>query len=56
MDTKKLYQKIKKIAEEQQRDSSVMSRADLAYELKQFGIQGDSLEINKLVYDAYVYY
>lgn len=56
MDTKKLYQEIKKIAEEQQRDSSVMSRADLAYELKQFGIQGDSLEINKLVYDAYVYY
>lgn len=53
---KKLYQEIKKIAEEQQRDSSVMSRADLAYELKQFGIQGDSLEINKLVYDAYVYY
>lgn len=56
MDTKKLYQEIKKIAEEQQRDSCVMSRADLAYELKQFGIQGDSLEINKLVYDAYVYY
>lgn len=31
MDTKKLYQEIKKIAEEQQRDSCVMSRADLAY-------------------------
>ena len=56
MDTKKLYQEIKKIAGEQQRDSSVMSRTDLANELKQFGIQGDSLEINKLVYDAYVYY
>lgn len=37
-------------------EQSTYSRADIAYELKDCGITHDSIEVSKLVYEAYMYY
>ena len=53
---KKVFQKIKNLASKLMEEQCTFSRADLAYELKDYGIANDSIEVSKLVYDAYLYY
>lgn len=56
MDRIEVYEKIKGIADELIQDESVFDRADLAYELEEFGLKFDSLEISALVWEAYDYF
>ncbi|MEA4980148.1 MAG: hypothetical protein VB098_09700, partial [Petrimonas sp.] len=56
MDRIEVYEKIKGIADELIQDESVFDRADLAYELEEFGLKSDSLEISALVWEAYDYF
>lgn len=56
MDKHEVYRKIKKIADELTQDESVFDRADLAYELKEYGVKSDSLEISALVWGAYDFF
>lgn len=53
MVTNSILQRIKDIADEQIRDHETMTRPDLAFELRQYGVKGDSLEVDKLVFEAY---
>lgn len=53
MDREKAKAKIEQLAVELRRDGSQFSRADLAYELSECGVKGDSNEIGKLVWEAY---
>ncbi len=53
MDTEKVYDKILDLANELVKDNSKFTRTDLAYELKDLGVDGDSSKLSKLVYDAY---
>ncbi len=52
----KVFQKIKNLSVKLMEEQCTFSRADLAYELKDYGITNDSIEVSKLVYDAYLYY
>lgn len=54
MDEKQIYKKIKDIAEDLCRNGQTFTRADLAYELKDLGIDEDSSEVSRLVYEAYL--
>ena len=56
MVTNSILQRIKDIADEQIRDHKTMTRPDLAFELRQYGVKGDSLEVDKLVFEAYSFY
>lgn len=56
MDKQKLYQKIRDCAIELTRNKQTYTRADLAYELKDYGVGQDSFDIVKLVYEAYRFY
>ena len=56
MDKKRIYADIKQIADKLVKDGNKFSRADLAYELKMWGIDHDSEEVSKLVWEAYRYY
>ena len=56
MKPKELYLQIKRIAEEQVKEKETMNRSDLAYELRNYGLDGDSFELNKLVFEAYSFY
>ena len=56
MDKKRIYADIKQIADKLVKDGDKFSRADLAYELKMWGIDRDSEEVSKLVWEAYRYY
>lgn len=56
MEPKELYLQIKRIAEEQVKEKETMNRSDLAYELRNYGLDGDSFELNKLVFEAYSFY
>lgn len=56
MGKKEIYKKIKSIADELCRGGKTFLRADLAFELKKCGVQSDSSEVGKLVYEAYCYY
>ncbi|PIN29297.1 hypothetical protein [Prevotella intermedia] len=56
MVTNSILQRIKDIADEQIRDHETMTRPDLAFELRQYGVKGDSLEVDKLVFEAYSFY
>lgn len=56
MEKQEIYKTIKSIADELCRDGKTFLRADLAFELKKYGVQGDSSEIGGLVYEAYSYY
>ncbi len=53
MDERKIIEAIKKIAENLVKQEAVYTRTDLAYDLKDFGIEGDSVEVSNLVYKAY---
>lgn len=53
MKNDKLYQRIKDLAWQAHSQNCNLSRADLAYELKDFGIENDSFYINELVWEAY---
>ena len=56
MEPKELYLQIKRIAEEQVKENETMNRSDLAYELRNYGLNGDSFDLNKLVFEAYSFY
>lgn len=49
-----VYTKIYQIATELEAAGSAYTRADLAYELKDYGVKSDSIEVSKLVWEAYV--
>lgn len=53
MDNNRIYQKIYDIASQLLKENAVYTRADLAYELQDFGIKADSSEIGMLVWEAY---
>lgn len=53
MDNNRIYQKIYDIASQLLKENAVYTRADLAYELQEFGIKTDSFEIGMLVWEAY---
>ena len=55
-DNQKVYQEIKTIADELCKENKTYLRADLAFELKKYGIASDSSEVSKLVFDAYRYF
>ena len=48
-----LLNKIKSLADQLTEAGETMTRADLAYELKDFGYDSDSNDITKVVDDAY---
>lgn len=56
MENREIYKAIKSIADELCSDGKTFLRADLAYELKKYGVAGDSYEVGSLVYDAYCFY
>lgn len=53
MNQQKVYQKIRNCAIELTQNHQTYTRADLAYELKDYGIEQDSFDIVKLVYETY---
>ena len=53
MDNNRIYQKIYDIASQLLKENAVYTRADLTYELQEFGIKTDSFEIGMLVWEAY---
>ena len=55
-DNQKVYQVIKTLADELCKENKTYLRADLAFELKKYGIASDSSEVSKLVFDAYRYF
>ena len=55
-DNQHVYQAIKTIADELCKENKTYLRADLAFELKKYGIASDSSEVSKLVFDAYRYF
>lgn len=56
MNSVQIYNKIKDLAQQLMSEDETFSRADLAFELKEFGIETDSLEVSRLVYEAYEYF
>ena len=54
MNKKELYKKIIELANELAKSGSSFSRADLAYELKQQGVNTDSPELSRTVYEAWI--
>ena len=50
-DNQKVYQAIKRIADELCQENKTYLRADLAFELKKYGIASDSSEVSKLVFE-----
>ena len=55
-DNQKVYEAIKMIADELCKENKTYLRADLAYELKKYGITADSSEVSRLVFDAYKFF
>lgn len=51
-----VYEAIRKIAQEQCKEKETLRRTDLAYELKELGVEGDSIDVARLVLEAYRYY
>lgn len=54
-DNKRLYDAIREIAAKVCKDGETFLRADLAYELKQYGINADSIDVSRLAMEAYHY-
>ena len=50
-DNQKVYEAIKTIADELCKENKTYLRADLAFELKKYGIASDSSEVSKLVFE-----
>lgn len=55
-DKVKLYEAIRNIAKNLCTEEQVYQRSDLADELNEYGINGDSIEVSKLVFEAYHYF
>ena len=55
-DNLKVYQAIKTIADNLCKENKTFLRADLAFELKKYGVTSDSSEVSKLVFEAYKYF
>ena len=51
-----VYQAIKSIADNLCKEDKTYLRADLAFELKKYGIASDSSEVSKSVFDAYRFF
>ena len=47
MENREIYKAIKSIADELCSDGKTFLRADLAYELKKYGVAGDSSEVGE---------
>lgn len=56
MDKQKIYQKIHDIALQLQREDSIYTRADLAYDLQDLGVSKDTVEVGMLVWEAYQHF
>ena len=56
MSNQNIYQKVKEIADALCGENKTYLRADLAFELKKYGITSDSSDVSKLVYEAYEFY
>lgn len=55
-DNQKVYQAIKTIADSLCKENKTYLRADLAFELKKYGVASDSSEVSKLVFEAYRFF
>ena len=55
-DNRTIYEAIRTIAAKVCKDGENYLRADLAYELKRYGIQTDSTDVSRLVLEAYRYF
>ena len=55
-DNQKVYQAIKTIADNLCKENKTYLRADLAFELKKYGIASDSSEVSKLVFEVYRFF
>ncbi|MFW5533808.1 MAG: hypothetical protein ACOCOF_08115 [Prevotella sp.] len=51
-----IYNAIRSIAAKLCKDGETYLRADLAYELKQYGIDADSIDVSRLALEAYKYF
>ena len=51
-----IYEKISSLAKSLAKDSSLMTRADLAFELSDLGIENDSALVGRFVYEAYKHF
>lgn len=51
-----IYDAIRSIAAKLCKDGETYLRADLAYELKQYGIDADSIDVSRLALEAYKYF
>ena len=51
-----IYDAIRSIAAKLCKDGETYLRADLAYELKQYGIDADSIDVSKLALESYKYF
>ncbi len=56
MENINIYKKIYSLAKEASNKKTRNTRTDVAYELKEFGITNDSVEVSKLIYEAYLYF
>ena len=55
-DSREVYQVIKRIADNLCKENKTFLRADLAFELKSYGITSDSSEVSRLVFEAYKFF
>jgi hypothetical protein len=55
-DKTRIYDAIRSIAAKLCKDGETYLRADLAYELKQYGIDADSIDVSRLALEAYKYF
>jgi hypothetical protein len=53
---KELYKIIQDLSKQLTKEESMYTRADLAYELKNYGFEIDSVEVSDAVWNAYLYY
>ena len=56
MEKEKIYQEIRNLSRKLQKDAAVYTRADVAYELRGFGVEKDSFEVERLVWEAYKHF
>lgn len=54
MDRQKLYDKILELAQKNFQDKTTLTRSDLAWEMKDLGIENDSPEISQLVWECFL--
>ena len=56
MKPQEVYKRIKAVADDLCKEHKTWLRADLAFELKKYGIASDTSEVSQLVYEAYIAY